>query len=258
MNLPKRGQRAQKASKKMSFEDCVKMALEKEGGAAGLDAIKNYLKEKGHSTANLAARLKKVPSVGQHKHGDYVLMGIGMMKKSNPIPGLTRLMKAGKGEGSRGGRVIGHTRSGKPIYASSSRNKWKEHHKNFTEQDHKDAEHVHSQFQDHHENEQERHDDIADEHATERREREKLKHEKMSDDHFNASLHHSVLKNAHKTTRKHGDLGGANKKHVTDLHYASIAEEAKASRKLAGEHDSKVHKRPKMQRYSRKIRGQDG
>ena len=94
MNLPKRGQRAQKASKKMSFEDCVKMALEKEGGAAGLGAIKDYLKEKGHSTANLAARLKKVPSVGQHKPGDYVLMGIGMMKKSNPIPGLTRLIKA--------------------------------------------------------------------------------------------------------------------------------------------------------------------
>ena len=97
--LPKRGQRAQKASKDkspskgMSFDDCVKMALKKEGGAAGLKAIKEFVESKGFSSANLAARLKKVPSVGQHKHGDYVLMGIGMMKKSSSIPGLTRLIK---------------------------------------------------------------------------------------------------------------------------------------------------------------------
>jgi hypothetical protein len=117
---------------KMSFEDCVKMVLEKEGGAAGLKAIKEFLTEKGHSTANLVARLKKVPSVGRHKHGDYVLMGVGMMKKA-----------AKKGEGSRGGHIIGHTRSGKPIYATRSPREFYSRHRGFTKQDHRDAAHNH-------------------------------------------------------------------------------------------------------------------
>lgn len=49
--------------------------------------------------------------------------------------------KAGKktGEGSRGGRVIGHTQSGKPIYADASH----DGHKNFTSQDHTDAAELH-------------------------------------------------------------------------------------------------------------------
>lgn len=43
------------------------------------------------------------------------------------------------GEGSRGGKVIGHTKSGKPIYEIASH----EGHKDFTEQDHKDARAIH-------------------------------------------------------------------------------------------------------------------
>lgn len=45
-----------------------------------------------------------------------------------------------KGEGSRGGKVIGHTKSGKPIYDTA------EHaaHYTFNEQDHSDAEQLHS------------------------------------------------------------------------------------------------------------------
>ncbi len=44
-----------------------------------------------------------------------------------------------KGEGSRGGKVIGHTKSGKPIYDSHDHSS----HKNFTKQDHKDAADIH-------------------------------------------------------------------------------------------------------------------
>lgn len=40
-----------------------------------------------------------------------------------------------KAEGARGGRVIGHTKSGKPIYESHNH----ESHNNFNEQDHRDA-----------------------------------------------------------------------------------------------------------------------
>ncbi len=41
------------------------------------------------------------------------------------------------GEGSRGGHVIGHTKSGKPVYASGGRNQ------GFTKQDHRDASALH-------------------------------------------------------------------------------------------------------------------
>lgn len=50
------------------------------------------------------------------------------------------LEKAGKGEGSKGGHVIGHTSSGKPIYASG---KMVDHPK-FSEQDHRDAASLHT------------------------------------------------------------------------------------------------------------------
>lgn len=42
-----------------------------------------------------------------------------------------------KGEGARGGKIIGHTQSGKPVYESSRKNHDK--YKDFTKDDHKDA-----------------------------------------------------------------------------------------------------------------------
>lgn len=65
----------------MSFDECVLSTLKKEGGAAGLGAIKAALKEQGHSTQGLEEKMKKVPKVSRHKHGDYVLSDIGMYKK---------------------------------------------------------------------------------------------------------------------------------------------------------------------------------
>lgn len=49
------------------------------------------------------------------------------------------LIKAGEGEGSKGGNVIGHTQSGKPIYASAG----SANHKEFTAKDHHEAAMVH-------------------------------------------------------------------------------------------------------------------
>ena len=66
---------------KESFEECVHNILKKEGGAAGLKAIKEGLEKKGYSTENLPAKLKKVPKVSQHKEGDYIFSDIGMYKK---------------------------------------------------------------------------------------------------------------------------------------------------------------------------------
>ncbi|NBW99903.1 hypothetical protein EBR03_10075, partial [bacterium] len=48
--------------------------------------------------------------------------------------------KAGTGEGSRGGKVVGHTASGKPIYYSAGNS----NHKKFSKQDHADAALAHS------------------------------------------------------------------------------------------------------------------
>ena len=57
------------------------------------------------------------------------------------------LSKSGHGEGARGGHIVGHTKSGKPIYANSHQNfrsrskgvSFHEEHKDFNHQDHKDA-----------------------------------------------------------------------------------------------------------------------
>lgn len=45
-----------------------------------------------------------------------------------------------KAEGSRGGKIIGHTGSGKPIYDSANHPS----HKNFTSEDHRDASAIHN------------------------------------------------------------------------------------------------------------------
>jgi hypothetical protein len=85
--------------------------------------------------------------------------GMELLKARKPIPGQTSLFGAGAsaggggkgkpstgggrktGEGSRGGRIIGHTKSGKPIYASSAKEGAKEDHKGKAAE-HRDA-HAH-------------------------------------------------------------------------------------------------------------------
>lgn len=62
------------------------------------------------------------------------------------------------GEGSRGGKVIGHTSSGKPIYADH----FPEHYSNFSKKDHLDAAEVHGETYDG--NRKEHHNQVADAH----------------------------------------------------------------------------------------------
>jgi hypothetical protein len=54
-------------------------------------------------------------------------------KAQNHVNKALDLMKGG--EGSRGGKIIGHTTSGKPIYYKANHPS----HKNFTIEDHEDA-----------------------------------------------------------------------------------------------------------------------
>ena len=78
-----------------------------------------------------------------HSPKNVVLEKMGLLKSD--------LFKAGKGAGSRGGKVIGHTRTGKPIYANS-RHKG---HEQFSAEEHKDAAGIHDRagahlFDEHH------------------------------------------------------------------------------------------------------------
>ena len=56
------------------------------------------------------------------------------IQKSEEANGLEK-----GGEGSKGGKVIGHTKSGKPIYGTASN----ENHKDFTSEDHNEAAQIH-------------------------------------------------------------------------------------------------------------------
>lgn len=55
---------------------------------------------------------------------------------------LSNDIEKGSGEGSRGGKVIGHTKSGNPIYDTFDHSE----HKNFTKEDHRDAADIHEQY----------------------------------------------------------------------------------------------------------------
>jgi hypothetical protein len=58
----------------------------------------------------------------------------------NAIKDLERIIeKAGKGEGTRGGHIIGHTQSGKAIYAGKDAH----HYQDFNQRDHEDAAEAH-------------------------------------------------------------------------------------------------------------------
>ena len=57
---------------KTTPEQCVRMTLKKEGGAAGLSAIQKGLKDKGHDV-DAKEVISKMSDVKQHKEGDYIL-----------------------------------------------------------------------------------------------------------------------------------------------------------------------------------------
>lgn len=74
-----------------------------------------------------------------------------MTSKSLDTAGLDQLeqLSKGGGEGSKGGTVIGHTASGKPIYRSSkSTSHFKAQHEGWSLQDHKDAQDAHAAHMD--------------------------------------------------------------------------------------------------------------
>jgi hypothetical protein len=63
-----------------------------------------------------------------------------MSKASSLLEKLGNLEKALSGEGSRGGKIIGHTKTGKPIYENADHPE----HKDFTSKEHQDAADLHA------------------------------------------------------------------------------------------------------------------
>ena len=57
---------------KGSIEDCIRKTLKKEGGAAGLGAIKKACKDAGHKE-DAQKVMSKMKDVKQHIEGDYIL-----------------------------------------------------------------------------------------------------------------------------------------------------------------------------------------
>jgi hypothetical protein len=92
------------------------------------------------------------------------------------------------GAGSRGGKVIGHTKSGKPIY--EDKNASHTHYKDFSLQDHKDAYKLHDdlkgKYKDDHDKPVSTFDDA---------EEKKVKKEK--EESFKKYLHHKKIKDSH-------------------------------------------------------------
>ena len=113
---------------------------EKEGKGSVTEAARHAYQHYNKLSSRLTEDQKKVVTDGLREKVSkateaYALLGLELLE----------LSKAG-GEGSRGGRVIGHTKSGKPIY----QDKQPKDYKNFSAQDHLDAYHAHREQQEHH------------------------------------------------------------------------------------------------------------
>lgn len=90
--------------------------------------------------AELRARMRAIYALSQHQYIEK--SGAALAAPLFEMGENQQLEKAG--EGSRGGKVVGHTSSGKPIYDSFNHPS----HKNFTKQDHKDASEHHNRLAD--------------------------------------------------------------------------------------------------------------
>ena len=110
------------------------------------------------------------------------------LKKSFESLGLNDLEESDlfKAEGSRGGRIIGHTKSGKPIYENAS---YKEH-KDFTPSEHREAVEKHRSLAIEHKENAEEYDKLAIRAGTEGKDEVMAAHDYARAEHTRAQKHH--------------------------------------------------------------------
>ena len=88
---------------KGSIEDCIRKTLKKEGGAAGLGAIKKACKDAGY-TEDAQKVMKKMKDVKQHKEGDYILETTSSSAIATSMGGGNGFANGGPGVVSRMGK----------------------------------------------------------------------------------------------------------------------------------------------------------
>lgn len=99
--------------------------------------------------------IDSIEFVEHTQESDFILKSIGIDNKILAVVAVKDDLQKGGGEGSRGGKIIGHTKSGKPIYGTHVTNydssNWKEEMKHienttkdYTDEDHEDAAKLHS------------------------------------------------------------------------------------------------------------------
>jgi|ERR1035437_5015282 hypothetical protein len=131
-----------------------------------------------------------------------------METPNNPIPGhrqfvADNIMKGhGGGEGSRGGRVIGHTKSGKAIYDTANHAT----HKDFTSADHADAITANRDEASHHNEMAEGYEDRAAKAAEKSQMRTYVVSRDMMEEHRAARNHHVEQGSIHKEMKEKLDV----------------------------------------------------
>lgn len=134
-----------KSFSKEEHLDAVKVNRNKESETSGYNSKKVYKQEAEYHQGeadNFVESKKDNDNENKHKVGDKVKASD--LKKAYEVLGLGDLIE--KAEGARGGKVIGHTKSGKPVYA----NKEASTYTDFSSKDHKDAAELHNERMNHH------------------------------------------------------------------------------------------------------------
>lgn len=129
------GQRADDYSSNFSEQDHRDAASLHQDHAQKLKNKSNLKTEEAYYKNQSQIRMHNL-SAGIHDQRAYA------SRKEKDHPVISKMIEKG-GEGSKGGKVIGHTKSGKPIYQSSH---YQSNHKDFSKEDHKDAHELHSKL----------------------------------------------------------------------------------------------------------------
>lgn len=116
-----------------------------EGGASATDHSKSdaaYAEAYAHGhAATVHSSLAKQLRTSRTEKSLLARYALGVRRCAD---GTIAVTKAGRGEGSRGGRIIGHTKSGKPIYGAQhpsyqSSAAFSAQHKDYSSEDHRNA-----------------------------------------------------------------------------------------------------------------------
>ncbi len=175
--------------------------------------MKNIISAEDYRGTSIESALKidKKPSltIGELKKGLNDNLSKGLIDPELYGKAISQLdsiiEKASKGEGSKGGHIIGHTKSGKPVYGIIPNGDHKQY-KDFTSQDHKDAANLHqNQYDEHSQRAHSASDDVV-----------KKNNYAISDHHRSAEQSHIAIGGEKGKVEAHAGLADHEKKIISD------------------------------------------